>query len=380
MSAPASVRRSGERVPALDCAAFLAPLTTASSAVDAPLATALSAVGALLSPPPSPPPVLPSRLSVRRRGLRSELSRYDEGSPALSPLAAPDHVTAAAAAHVDYDVRATHFDDARALPVGQAKAELKKSRNAIAKLCLDARMKSMNGRIPKGMVKGLVAQRNREVMGLGLTESMVYSLVKNMSAKAATTPVTITKPDNRAVAALGHADAVSAVAFNEQGGTTENPPTKAEKERRKPGRPKHTSLKEIQEKKVTRQKLLNDITAEYAEMRARRAPRRLSKGEFDLLVARMKQERGIGKDDGYFAFAKTAIDMRIQRGRLMAFGKGPIPPTQALEEALVEALLPRRGQTVRISTRDGVALANKVKKMVDASIRHAMFCQRRVPR
>ena len=60
------------------------------------------------------------------------------------------------------------------------KASLATARDAIAKLCVDAKIKSTKNRVPCNMMSRLVSEHNKKHRGLNLTIKMVHSVVTRL--------------------------------------------------------------------------------------------------------------------------------------------------------------------------------------------------------
>ena len=195
------------------------------------------------------------------------------------------------------------------------KASLVTARDAIAKLCFDAKIKSINKRVPRNMISRLVSEHNKKHRGLNLTIKMVHSVVTRRYSSETL--------------------AVTSSTEEESESDIECPQLLSSNHR---GRPKGTSFKGIRKKKDLKTVLLNEITTSCKLLKAEHAPKRVPVEEFDCLITETKQKHGIARDDKYFAMRKKLVFIRLQRGNPVYFVKGPMSPALHLELALVGLL------------------------------------------
>ena len=220
---------------------------------------------------------------------------------------------------------------------------------AVAKTCYNARTKGKTGgkrnaaRIPYGMVAKLVDGQNKQKRDLGLTASMIHSVVRNMvkkqSEKSKSDPESDTDPESDS---------------DDDSGSL--------KKKGKPGRPKGTTRDNITSKMKKEKDFINTVSSSYQQIRKLNPKKKLDRGQFNLLVADLKQEHAMPAD---FEINFGSIRKRFLRGNPTSYGKGPNSPSRHLEAALVDLLLLLADMNKPLTCGEGVKLANEMIKDTD---------------
>ena len=174
---------------------------------------------------------------------------------------------------------------------------------------------SKNDRIPRGMVEKLIDKQNDKIRHLGLTARMVTSVVGRL----------VRRDKEKAEKSKASSDSGSDTGLESES-DSDNEPVQ-DKPKGKPGRPKHTTYKEMEQKKIDEEKFLNAVSSEYHDMKKSSGKKKVPPGEFDKLIARKKEEHNMADD---FTVKKQSIRQRTFRGRPTSAGRGAPSPTKHL--------------------------------------------------
>jgi hypothetical protein len=134
------------------------------------------------------------------------------------------------------------------------------------------------------------------------------------------------------------------------------------KKKGKPGRPKGTTRNNITSKMKKEKDFINTVSSSYEQIRKLNPKKKLDPGQFNLLVADLKQEHAMPVD---FEINFRSIRRRTSRGNPTSYGKGPNSPSQHLEAALVDLLLLLADMNKPLTCGEGVKLANEMIKDTD---------------